>query len=131
MNQTEVSDVRARKPHQCTWCGESILAGEMYKAWVSFDDSVYRNKMHPECFGAMQADLDADDEYFPYDNERPGPGYPMSLAIGILQYESSVATAQLEITERANNPWKAQKIADLKEKIFELDVAIKRLREPQ
>lgn len=72
MFNTESVDRKARKPHLCTNCGQRILAGETYKHWVTFDDSAFTNKMHPECLSALQEDAEYGQfEYMPYSGERP------------------------------------------------------------
>lgn len=71
MHCTDISTPTARKTHRCTSCGESIEAGQKYAKWVSFDDSAFTNKMHPECLAAHQKDAGQDDwEYSPYDHQR-------------------------------------------------------------
>lgn len=43
----------AKKPHVCSWCGESIVVGESYKRWRCYGDSgVATLKAHTECFSA-------------------------------------------------------------------------------
>lgn len=63
----------ARVKHRCTWCSQDILPGERYLRWISVDDSMYTNKMHPECHAACNEEYrdSGDNEYHPYDNERP------------------------------------------------------------
>ena len=56
MHNTKAETLKARKPHRCTSCGEAIAVGKQYARWVSFDDSAYTNKMHPECLAAHHAD---------------------------------------------------------------------------
>ena len=65
--------VKARKKHRCTWCGQHIEPGEEYAKWASVDDSWFTNKMHVECLGALHDEIreGGDNEYIPYDNERP------------------------------------------------------------
>lgn len=53
---TPIKDVVARKPHQCTSCGEAIVIGEKYAKWTSFEDSAFSNKMHAECYKAHDED---------------------------------------------------------------------------
>ena len=53
-HNTAAVNVRARKRHCCTWCGEKIEAGEIYKKWCCIgDDGPMTNKMHNECHAAM------------------------------------------------------------------------------
>jgi hypothetical protein len=49
------------------------LPGEKYQRWISVDDCMFTNKMHPECVDACDEELRhyGDNEYHPYDNERP------------------------------------------------------------
>ena len=63
----------AKKPHNCTWCGQKILMGERYSRWASVDDSYFTSKMHEECVGAMLDEFreTRDNEYLPFENERP------------------------------------------------------------
>lgn len=66
--------VKARKAHQCTWCGQEIEKGEEYKIWSGVCDGVWStSKMHPECADACQEEAKewGNDEYTPYTNERP------------------------------------------------------------
>lgn len=72
MHCTATETVTARKEHRCTSCAEPIKAGEQYKRWVSFDDSAYTNKMHPECLAAHQVDAEGTGEweYMPYSYPR-------------------------------------------------------------
>lgn len=72
MTYTPPQMLTARKNHRCTNCGQSIQAGAMYARWVSFDDSAFTNKMHPECLRALQEDADYGSfEYMLYSGERP------------------------------------------------------------
>lgn len=70
---TEAIDIKAKRPHKCTWCGQVIEIGETYKSWKSIDDSWFHNKMHFECRDAVSDECDyyGDNEYMPYDNVRP------------------------------------------------------------
>lgn len=44
---------KARKPHVCTWCGETIEAGEDYeRTRFVFEGDPMTNKMHMECVKA-------------------------------------------------------------------------------
>jgi hypothetical protein len=63
----------ARKAHRCTYCGETIEAGERYWTWSSIEDAPwFINKMHGECFDDAQEWGHAGSfEYIPFDNERP------------------------------------------------------------
>lgn len=70
---SERTQPTAKKNHRCTWCGQHILAGTKYNKWSSVDDGWFMNKMHDECYDAMHEEfrLSWDNEYTPYDNERP------------------------------------------------------------
>jgi hypothetical protein len=72
MYTTNQEIVVARKEHQCTWCGETILKGESYHKWKSVDDSWFTSKMHNECHKAAHDEYTywGDSQYMPYDNER-------------------------------------------------------------
>lgn len=44
------SEVKARKPHWCWWCGEAIERGAKYFRWTWSDgDGLLTCKAHPEC----------------------------------------------------------------------------------
>ena len=50
---TELETHKARKPHRCMSCGESINVGEAYRRWRCYDSGdVGTVKMHPECHAA-------------------------------------------------------------------------------
>lgn len=70
---TDKESIVARKPHRCTWCGQEIAKGERYDMWKSVDDGWFTNRMHPECVEACDEECREfhDNEYHPYDNERP------------------------------------------------------------
>lgn len=68
------SKPKAKKPHRCIWCGESINIGEVYIREKSIYDSNFQDhKWHIECLddcneahkGECEWDFD------PYENERP------------------------------------------------------------
>lgn len=43
-------EVKARKPHQCDWCHETLAVGELH--WVSsgrWDGQMFRHRKHIEC----------------------------------------------------------------------------------
>jgi len=53
-HNTDAVNVTARKAHRCTWCGQTILIGEVYKKWSCFGDgSASTCKMHAECAIAL------------------------------------------------------------------------------
>ena len=61
---------KARKAHVCTYCAESINAGDAYTHQTGvYDGRWYVSKMHAECFDEFC--FDGDGEYTPYSNERP------------------------------------------------------------
>lgn len=70
---TDAKEIKAAKPHRCTWCGQSIEKGEKHSMWKSVDGGWFTNRMHPECADACAEECREwnDDEYQPYDNERP------------------------------------------------------------
>jgi len=46
---------KARKQHQCDWCGEAIASGETYAETVGVADGEFcRGRMHLECDVACQ-----------------------------------------------------------------------------
>jgi len=50
----EPKEVKLRKPKQCEWCGEQILAGENAVARVyKYDGDFHDERSHPECYEAM------------------------------------------------------------------------------
>jgi hypothetical protein len=76
----------ARKKHRCIWCGESILPGEQYRdERSSYCGSFQHHRWHPECDEAFKAELSAggDEEFSPYDNERPESAAGVDLPDGV------------------------------------------------
>jgi hypothetical protein len=63
--------VKARKPHRCSWCGEAIPTGEFYTRWYSVNEDGHgaTSKMHGECVNALEEE--GEGEYMPHENERP------------------------------------------------------------
>ena len=52
---TDAETLKARKKHQCSWCGEEIQTGETYARYVFFGGDVPGTvKMHQECRVAMR-----------------------------------------------------------------------------
>ena len=71
MFNSQIERRTARKSHRCTWCGESIHPGEIYERWVSIEDSIFTNRMHPECSEECGVECATNGgEYFPFENER-------------------------------------------------------------
>lgn len=65
------SKPKARKNHECLWCGQPIPKGEIYSRWVGiFEGDFNCNKMHLECSKAFSEE---ENEGFilPGENERP------------------------------------------------------------
>ena len=75
MSYTFISlrSTRAAKRHRCIWCGERIERGEQYLRVIGkFEGDLLSDPYHLECREAAQADFDdGEDEFCPYDNERP------------------------------------------------------------
>lgn len=71
------STPKARKPHRCIWCGESIPVGETYRRERSvYDGEPQNHKWHLECNAAackQYFDL-GEEEFEAFDNERPPAG---------------------------------------------------------
>lgn len=70
----------ARKPYNCIWCGQDIAAGERY--WR--EKSVYDGHMqsfpwHPECKRGSGAHFTYEEEFQPYENERPDYRLPAGV----------------------------------------------------
>jgi len=65
---------KARKEHQCIWCGEGILAGEKYCHEKSIYEGDFQDhKWHLECHKAAQIEIKESGEgsFDAYNNERP------------------------------------------------------------
>lgn len=65
---------KAKKEHQCIWCGQKILVGEPYKDERSvYDGNIQRHRWHPECSDDSEKFFreSGDEEFDPYQNERP------------------------------------------------------------
>lgn len=46
----DIKTVRARKPHRCAWCRETIAVGETYvQASGIHDGEPYRQRLHWDC----------------------------------------------------------------------------------
>ncbi len=53
MTTTEVKTYKAKKKHQCDWCGELIQINETYNTWFWYEERT-SSKMHKECYKALQ-----------------------------------------------------------------------------
>lgn len=65
---------KARKPHQCIWCGGIIGVAELYVKDVGvYAGDFYSNSWHTECLESRKADYSKtkEVEFTPYDNGRP------------------------------------------------------------
>jgi len=61
-------NVKAMKPHHCSWCSERIERGEVYKRWVCIgDEGLNTCKMHQECHAALERFAAAQDGAYEYD----------------------------------------------------------------
>ena len=71
--EIESKEVKLRKPCFCNWCGEKMLVGDkaQSRAYV-FEGDFNRDKVHPECFKAMQKYPwnDNDGEFEPHEFKR-------------------------------------------------------------
>ena len=48
--------LRARKNHQCDWCGEIVTAGDLYTSQSGYYEGMaFRNKFHPGMLGSRSA----------------------------------------------------------------------------
>jgi hypothetical protein len=63
---------KVRKYHTCSWCAETIKAGESaYRSTSKQDGSVMNLYMHPECRQAfLKSDVDNSDGWYPGDFKR-------------------------------------------------------------
>lgn len=73
MNYTLPVRLKARKPHKCSSCGETIEKGQEYLRWAWFDEgSASTVKMHPECFDMHAGEsYNGTFEFTLYQYERP------------------------------------------------------------
>lgn len=51
----DVTTPKARKEHDCFWCGEIIFKHETYARWVWKNDVVETIKVHTECKDAWDS----------------------------------------------------------------------------
>ncbi len=65
---------RARKQHQCIWCGEPIEPGEDYMLEETLQyASIQARKWHPECLKAWHEEADGCElaKFYPGQMRRP------------------------------------------------------------
>lgn len=68
---------KARKPHRCIWCGETIPVGMQHCHEVSHYGGLQDHRWHAECRDAGMCYVDDGGvEFIPYDNERPAAETP-------------------------------------------------------
>ena len=59
----EMKSPRAAKQHQCTWCQEPILKGEIHKQYVGMYDGDWQNwRMHDDCLKASNRERQHGDD---------------------------------------------------------------------
>ena len=65
-------NVKCRSPHECMWCGEGIKIGDKAHYRTGFFDGAYfHERMHPECWKALnRSNLGDDDGYEPKSQKR-------------------------------------------------------------
>jgi hypothetical protein len=62
---------KARKPHRCEWCGESIAQGEKHAHFVGKWDGEFQDwRMHSECYDVASEGDELDEGFMPYEHER-------------------------------------------------------------
>lgn len=65
MTTTDPKTVKAKKRHQCYWCGEPIEPGDVYEQWTCFDDGNATNvKVHGVCKEAWDKGVASGDWYY-------------------------------------------------------------------
>ena len=85
MSYTAIDDcgrqVCLRKPHRCEWCGEMMIVGEKAVVRVyKFDGDFNYNRMHPECWDALN-------RAFKNDELRNGEFEGSCMPRGLTEYE--------------------------------------------
>lgn len=61
---------KAAKDHRCTYCGEGIPKGEVYREQTGvWEGAAFRNTFHEECFKALCDE--GEGEFTPYSETRP------------------------------------------------------------
>ena len=74
MSYTLLSETkpRARKRHRCIWCGEDVIIGEIYRREKSvYDGEMQDHKWHLECDLASHEYFEDEEDFMPFENERP------------------------------------------------------------
>jgi hypothetical protein len=62
---------KARKAHRCSWCGETISAGEEYTRYAGMWENEFQSwAMHNECFEDTDNE-EVVDGFMPYEHKRP------------------------------------------------------------
>ena len=64
---------KAKKEHQCIWCGEPIKAGDFFRDERSlYEGQFQHHRWHPECDkAAAEYFADGESEFTACENERP------------------------------------------------------------
>lgn len=71
--EIENKEVKLRKPCLCNWCGEKMVIGERAQSRTYvFDGDFHKDKLHPECWKAMQSYdwRNSDGEFEPHEFKR-------------------------------------------------------------
>lgn len=62
---------KARKEHDCMWCGDKIVIGENHSKWVGIWEGDFQsNRMHHECVGAFNESALDDYGFEPHQQRR-------------------------------------------------------------
>lgn len=72
MSEFKNKEVKCRKKHNCSWCGEIIEIGEKAQHRVGkYYGDFYSDYFHPECNEAiLKSELLPDEEYQAYEQQR-------------------------------------------------------------
>lgn len=59
-------EVRVRKKHRCSWCGEDINIGDAARYRTGkYQGELFSERKHLECYDAiLRSDMGCDDEYY-------------------------------------------------------------------